>query len=69
MDRNYLLRAHQGDRAATDEVVDALYPRLQRMAAHFARHSPEAADDLLQEAWVGVLTALPEVDISIGDPE
>jgi RNA polymerase sigma-70 factor (ECF subfamily) len=39
------------------------------MAAFYARRCGEDADDLLQEAWVGLLEALPELDIRIGRPE
>ncbi|MHB9133379.1 MAG: sigma-70 family RNA polymerase sigma factor [Armatimonadota bacterium] len=44
-------------------------PRLTRMAIHYARCCREDADDLLQEAWAGLLEALPAVDPHIGDPE
>jgi RNA polymerase sigma-70 factor (ECF subfamily) len=39
------------------------------MAAYYARHCPEEADDLQQEAWLGVFEALPRLDVRIGDPE
>lgn len=39
------------------------------MAAYYARHCREDADDLTQEAWLGVLEALPTLDTRIGDPE
>jgi RNA polymerase sigma factor (sigma-70 family) len=39
------------------------------MAAHYARQCGEDADDLLQEAWLGLLEALPELDLAIGQPE
>jgi RNA polymerase sigma-70 factor (ECF subfamily) len=39
------------------------------MAAYYARCSGEDADDLLQEAWVGLLEALPHLDTRIGSPE
>src|SRR5579875_1851773 len=39
------------------------------MAAYYARASGENADDLGQEAWVGLLDALPNLDLSIGTPE
>ena len=38
------------------------------MAAYYARCSGEDADDLLQEAWVGLLDALNEIDVEIGTP-
>ena len=39
------------------------------MARFYARRSQEDADDLLQEAWIGLIEALCEVDLSIGNPE
>jgi len=39
------------------------------MAGYYARRCPEEADDLLQEAWLGVLEALPTLDRQIGEPE
>ena len=38
------------------------------MAAFYARRCGEDADDLLQEAWVGLLEALPNLDPRIGSP-
>ena len=74
-DRHQHLAAHQverartGDPAALNLVVRRLGERLTRMARHYARRSGEDPDDLLQEAWVGLLTALPTVDCRIGSPE
>lgn len=62
-------RARTGDPRATRELVEALRPRLTKMAAYYARCSGEDTDDLLQEAWVGLLESLPEMDIRIGSPE
>jgi RNA polymerase sigma-70 factor (ECF subfamily) len=62
-------RARAGDAAALRCVVDALRPRLVRMASHYARCTGENPDDLLQEAWVGLLEALPQLDTTIGSPE
>ena len=39
------------------------------MACHYARRCGEDPDDLLQEAWVGLLEALPALDMGIGSPE
>jgi RNA polymerase sigma-70 factor (ECF subfamily) len=52
-----------------EAVVESLRPRLVKMAAYYARCSGEDADDLLQEAWVGLLQALPELDLRIGSPD
>jgi len=38
------------------------------MAVHYARCTGEDPDDLLQEAWLGLLEALRELDLSIGSP-
>ena len=64
-----LERARGGDRLATEAVVDALQPRLARMASYYARCSGEDPDDLLQEAWLGLLESLPDVNMGIGSPE
>jgi len=62
-------RARSGDPAAIDRVVESLRPRLTRMAAYYARCSGEDPDDLLQEAWVGLLEALPVLEPEIGSPD
>lgn len=49
--------------------MEALRPRLERMAGYYARRCGEDADDLLQDAWVALLDALSEVDLRIGNPE
>ena len=54
---------------AIEVVVERLRPRLTKMAWFYARRTHEDADDLLQEAWIGLLEALRELDVSIGDPE
>lgn len=61
--------ARDGDPRATQALVNALRPRVTRMAYHYARRSGEDPDDLLQEAWVGLLEALPALDMRIGSPE
>lgn len=65
----YLERARDGDQSARQAVVDSLHPRIKSMACHYARCSGEDPDDLLQEAWLGLLEALPELDLQIGSPE
>ena len=62
-------RARLGEPAAVAAVVEHLRPRLTRMAGYYARCAEESADDLLQEAWVGLLDALRELDVRIGSPE
>lgn len=62
-------QASAGHPAAIEDISDALRPRLQKMAAFYARCTGEDADDLLQEAWLGLLEALPALDTSIGSAE
>lgn len=61
--------ARAGDPVAKRQVVESLRPRLEKMAAYYATRTGEDRDDLLQEAWVGLLDALPALDISIGRPD
>ena len=67
--RHYLIPARDGDASAVAAVVENLRPRLTKMARFYARRSHEEPDDLLQEACIGLLEALRELDLSIGDPE
>lgn len=67
---NQLLgRARDGDPSSKRKVIDALRTRIGRMALYYARRTGEDPDDLLQEAWVGLLEALPELNLDIGSPE
>jgi RNA polymerase sigma factor (sigma-70 family) len=61
--------ASAGDPDAMATLVNDLRPRLTKMAAFYARNTGEDTDDLLQEAYVGLLEALARVDLTIGDPE
>lgn len=65
----YLTKARRGDALALDTLFQQLHPRLSSMAAYYARRCAEEADDLRQEAWLGVLEALPTLEMHIGDPE
>lgn len=58
-------RTHAPSREA---ALARLQPRLEKMARHYARRCGEDADDLIQEAWVGLLQGLRELDPRIGDP-
>ena len=64
-----LERAREGDPSAVRLLVDEMRPRIWKMAAYYARRCGEDADDLAQEAWLGLLEALPELDLAIGQPE
>lgn len=61
--------ARDGDPVARASLVDHLKPRITKLAVYYARRTGEDADDLLQEAWCGLLEALPELDVRIGSPE
>ena len=61
--------ARDGDPTAREALVDELRPRIASMAGHYARCTGEDPDDLLQEAWVGLLEALPDLNTCIGSPE
>jgi len=63
-----LERARDGDQAAVRHLVEEMRPRIWKMAAYYARRCGEDADDLAQEAWLGLLEALPELDLTIGQP-
>ena len=67
--KNNIALASAGDPMAVAQLTDKLRPRLTKMAAFYARSTGEDTDDLLQEAYVGLLDALTKVDLSIGDPE
>ena len=62
-------RARAGDPAAVAKLVSLLHPRISKMAGYYGRRTGEDAGDLLQEAWLGLLEALPNVDTRIGRPE
>jgi len=66
---DWIERARGGDRSARAALVERLRPRLEKMAAYYARCTGEDVDDLLQEAWLGLLAALPTLDVRIGRPE
>jgi RNA polymerase sigma factor (sigma-70 family) len=51
----------------TAYALEALRPRIDRMARLYARYANEDPDDLQQEAWLGLLEGLRELDASIGD--
>ncbi len=61
-------RARLGDREAVSDLLESLRPRMTKMAAYYGRCAGEDPDDLLQEAWFGMLEALPNIDVRIGCP-
>jgi RNA polymerase sigma factor (sigma-70 family) len=60
--------ARQGQSAAVSVVVESLRPRISRMAAYYARRTGHDHDDLMQEALLGMLEALPNLRLSVGCP-
>jgi RNA polymerase sigma-70 factor, ECF subfamily len=54
-----LLRA--GDEAAMSQLVDRWSPIMFRVARSFV-DSPQSAEDVVQEAWLGMLTGLAEFE-------
>ena len=66
--RQLIALSRTGDGDARALLVSQLHPRVRRLARYYAFRSAHEADDLEQEIWLGVLSALQEVDVSIGDP-
>lgn len=62
-------KAKQGDSHDIHRMIEKLHPRISSMASYYARRSGEDADDLAQEAWMGLWEALPDLDIHIGSPD
>jgi RNA polymerase sigma-70 factor, ECF subfamily len=56
-DAELLGRLRAGDEDAFMEIVTRYSPLMRRIALGYVR-SPAVADDVVQEAWVGVLTGL-----------
>ena len=65
----YIYKAKTGSLKAREKLVETLRPRIASMASYYGRKCGEDADDLLQEAWIGILEALPNLDLTIGSPE
>lgn len=66
--KRHIQLAKDGDLSSLEILVDSLRPRLARMAARYASWCGEDQDDLLQDAWLGLLEAIPNIQIHIGDP-
>jgi RNA polymerase sigma-70 factor (ECF subfamily) len=64
-----ILEAQRGNMTALCRLSDELGDRVRSIAARYTRVTAEDFDDLLQEAWAGLLEALPEVKVTIGQPE
>jgi len=61
--------AKSGSPDAVALLSERLNDRVRGIAAKYTRTTSEEFDDLLQEAWAGLLEALPEVNVNIGAPE
>jgi RNA polymerase sigma factor (sigma-70 family) len=66
--RDLIILSSKGNHSAKRLLVLLLKPRVRKLARYYAYHSAHEAEDLEQEIWIGVLTALQEVDVNIGDP-
>lgn len=64
-----IARAREGEPVAVKRLVEHLRPRIKKMAAYYAHRCGEDADDLTQDAWLALLEALPELDLTVGQPE
>lgn len=63
-----IIRARSGDLVSQDKLRKSLTPRLESLAGYYASRTGMDSADLLQEAWVAVFEALPEIDVTIGTP-
>ncbi|HVK04541.1 MAG TPA: sigma-70 family RNA polymerase sigma factor [Armatimonadaceae bacterium] len=63
-----LLSARSGDAKAQDRLREMLRPRLESLAGYYAARTGMDSNDLLQEAWLAVFEALPELDVTVGTP-
>ena len=54
-----VLQAQDGERGAIERLAGLYHHRLLRLAVRMV--GPAQADDIVQEAWVGVLRALPRL--------
>jgi RNA polymerase sigma factor (sigma-70 family) len=65
----HVMRGESEQSESGSEIVTALLPRIEKMAAYFGRVCGVDSDDLCQEAWVAVFEMAPNLDRSIGSPE
>lgn len=66
--KRLILRCQCGDPKATTEFIRRLRPLVRKIAYHYSNRCAEPLEDMEQEIWLGIFTALPEVDVRIGDP-
>lgn len=57
-----------GGRTPLAIYIERLTPRLRGMSRFYARRTGIDADDLLQEAWLGLVRAWRVLNESVGDP-
>lgn len=66
MKNELVQRAGHGDSKARDELIRELTPRIDRIVRRYSWIDGVDADDLKQEAFIGVIEGLERVDVSIG---
>lgn len=66
--KELIKQAQNGDERAVNHLVSLLWTRIERMAGYYANRCREDSGDLMQEAWLGALDALKNVDMETGDP-
>lgn len=67
--KTLITEAKRGNTTALCRLSDELGDRVRSIAAKYTRVTSEDFDELLSEAWAGLLEALPEVEVGIGEPE
>ncbi|MGE5532309.1 MAG: RNA polymerase sigma factor [Bacteroidota bacterium] len=67
--KQLIAKAQMGCPRARTQLATLLRPRLTSMARFYARKTYLDFDDLLQEAWCAVFEALPQTNLTIGQPE
>lgn len=66
--RSMVDQAKRGDPRAREWIVLQIEPRITSLANHYAWNTRKDKEDLLQDIWVVIFSALDDVDVSIGDP-
>lgn len=64
-----LEQAPESEFVTSEQLMDGIQVRIEKMAAYFGRRCGVDEDDLRQEAWVAVLEILPRLDHRVGTPE
>jgi RNA polymerase primary sigma factor len=67
-ERELVLAAHSGDRAARDALVEMFMPLVATLARRYRSTPALTRDELLQEGVVGLLRALERYEPNLGTP-